>query len=177
MRTVILDHGIILIMFNIKEISLNSILLLIGCIILPLIVGFIGSLFTIPSIQEWYITLNKPWFTPPNWLFGPAWTVLYILMGISLWLIIKDGLSAPGVRQSVYLFAAQLLVNLFWSVVFFGMHSPAGGLIVILVLIILIIATIMKFRFVSSLSAYLLVPYLCWTLFATVLTASVVILN
>lgn len=155
----------------------RSILLLVACIVLPLIIGAIGSYFTISNIPGWYDTLVKPWFTPPSWVFGPAWTVLYIMMGISLWLIVKNGISEPVVRQGVIIFGAQLIINLLWSIIFFGMRSPTGGLVAILVLLVLIMLTIRSFRIVSSQAAYLLIPYLCWTCFATILTAAVVILN
>jgi translocator protein len=164
-------------MLKIKHPTNNSILLLAGCIILPLIIGFIGSLFTTANIPIWYASLNKPWFNPPNWLFGPVWTVLYILMGVSLWLVIKNGFSDANVRRASYVFSVQLIINLLWSVVFFGMHSPAGGLTVIIILIALIIATVREFEKISRLSAYLLIPYLCWTIIATILNAYVVILN
>jgi tryptophan-rich sensory protein len=157
--------------------SFPSLLLLAACIVLPLIIGAIGSYFTYPSISGWYGTLAKPWFTPPGWVFGPAWTVLYILMGISLWLVIKNGISAPVVRNGVIIFGAQLIINLLWSVIFFGMHSPVGGLMTILVLLALIIMTIRSFRMVSPHAAYLLIPYLCWTIFATMLNSAIVILN
>lgn len=160
-----------------KKLSARSILLLIACIVLPLIIGAIGSYITAPNISGWYSTLAKPWFTPPGWVFGPAWTVLYILMGISLWLIIKNGISTPMVRQAVIIFGFQLIINLLWSVIFFGMRSPVGGLVAILVLLVLIVLTIRSFRGVSPPAAYLLIPYLCWTCFATLLTAAVVILN
>ncbi len=159
------------------RLTIHYVLLLIGCIALPLIIGAFGSYFTMASISGWYVTLAKPWFTPPNWLFGPAWTILYILMGISLWLVIKDGIREQPIRKGIILFLVQLLVNLLWSVIFFGMRSPLGGLVTILILIALIVMTIRQFRIVSTRAAYLLVPYLCWTAFATILNAAIVILN
>jgi translocator protein len=164
-------------MLFMKKNNARSILLLAGCIIMPLVIGFVGALFTTPNIPIWYAFLNKPWFNPPNWLFAPVWTILYILMGISLWLVIKDGFSKPGVFKATYLFVAQLLVNLLWSVVFFGMHSLSGGFVIILLLIILIFETILLFRKISPYAAYLLVPYICWTIFAWVLNANVLLLN
>ncbi len=155
----------------------GSLLLLAGCLILPLLVGFIGSIFTLSSIPSWYVTLNKPWFTPPNWLFGPAWTILYLLMGFSLWLVIRNGISGSGVRLAVTVFSAQLIVNLIWSLVFFGLRSMIGGLISVIVLLLLIIATILAFHRVSKKAAYLLVPYFCWTCFATALNLMIILLN
>jgi tryptophan-rich sensory protein len=129
------------------------------------------------SIPTWYATLNKPAFTPPNWVFGPVWTTLYVMMGISLYLVVRGGLDAAPVRQGVFLFAAQLVLNTLWSVAFFGMRSPFLGLVTILALIALVMATIFAFYRVSRPAAWLLVPYLCWGCFATALNAMVWVLN
>jgi tryptophan-rich sensory protein len=160
-----------------SRISPRQIIFLIFCIFIPLIIGVIGSFFTVSSISEWYVTLVKPWFNPPNWVFGPAWTILYILMGISLWMVIKDGISSDNVRKGVIIFGAQLLVNLLWSIVFFGMRSPLGAFVTILILLGLIVLTIRSFRIVSPQASYLLYPYFCWTMFATLLNAMIVVLN
>ena len=151
--------------------------LLIACISLPLVIGFIGSFFTFENIPNWYATLEKPWFTPPNWVFGPAWTILYILMGTSLFLIIRDGFTDGKVIQAAGIYGAQLVVNLSWSLIFFGMQSPIGALVAILILVALIIATIRSFYPISKTAAYLLVPYICWTSFATLLNTMIVLLN
>ncbi len=143
-------------------------LLFIFCIALPLIIGFIGSSFTMAHITGWYLTLQKPWFSPPNWVFGPAWTILYILMGLAWWLVLKHGFEKRTVKTATVWFLLQLGVNLLWSVVFFGMQSVAGGFVVILGLILLILLTIHHFRQVSRTAVWLLVPYLCWTVFATI---------
>jgi tryptophan-rich sensory protein len=129
------------------------------------------------SIPTWYATLNKPAFTPPNWVFGPVWTTLYVMMGISLYLVVRGGLDAAPVQQGVFLFAAQLVLNTLWSVAFFGMRSPFLGLVTILALIALVTATIFAFYRVSRSAAWLLVPYLCWGCFATALNAMVWVLN
>lgn len=157
--------------------SLQSLFLLIGCIILPLLIGALGSAITMSSIPVWYNALSKPWFTPPNWVFAPVWTVLYCLMGISLWLIIKDGIKSNEVKKGAFCFAVQLLVNFLWTVAFFGIRSPAMGLVVIIALLYLIGLTIQRFRKVSRSSAYLLIPYFCWTCCATVLNAAILLLN
>lgn len=154
-----------------------SIILLTICIIIPLFVGAIGSFFTLPSIASWYVTLHKPFFTPPNWIFGPVWTILYVMMGISLWLIIKNGSNGTMIRQGIMFFTAQLGVNLCWSLVFFGLQSPVGGFGIICLLIVLIGGTIKYFMKISKPAAYLLIPYLCWTCFATILNGAVIILN
>ena len=152
-------------------------LLFLVCIATPLVVGLIGSIFTIQAIPGWYAALSKPSFTPPSWVFGPVWTVLYILMGISLFMIVRQGLSAPIVRQGTLLFAVQLVLNLAWSVVFFGMHAPPAAFAVILMLIALVGATVVTFLKISRAAAWLLVPYLGWSCFAAVLNIMIVILN
>ena len=152
-------------------------LLLIFCIALPLIIGFVGSFFTMASITGWYLTLQKPWFSPPNWVFAPAWTILYILMGIAWWLVLKHGFEKRSVKIATAWFLLQLGVNLLWSVVFFGMQSVAGGFVVILVLILLILLTIHHFRQTSRTAVWLLAPYLCWTVFATLLNGMIMVLN
>jgi len=150
---------------------------LIFCVAIPLMIGFIGSFLTIASISGWYLTLSKPWFTPPSWVFGPAWTILYILMGIAWWLIIRHGFEKHAVRIATVWFLIQLGVNLLWSYVFFGMQSIAGGLVVIVVLILLILLNMHFFRQVSRRATLLLIPYLCWTVFATLLNAMILVLN
>jgi len=160
-----------------KKPSVRSVGLLLLCIALPLLAGAIGSLFTMSSIPTWYATLNKPAFTPPNWVFGPVWTTLYVMMGISLFLVVRGGLDVAPVRQGVFLFAVQLVLNTLWSVIFFGMRSPFLGLVTILALITLVTATIFAFYRVSRPAAWLLVPYLCWGCFATALNAMVWVLN
>lgn len=157
--------------------SARSAALLVICIAIPLIIGGIGSAFTMPEVLGWYAGLQKPWFNPPAWIFGPVWTLLYILMGISLWLVIRNGVEERPVQQAVLVFAAQLLANLAWSFIFFGMHNLPGAVLEILLLDALIIATIVTFRKIDQTAAWLLVPYLCWSGFATILTATVWMLN
>ncbi|MFH0966261.1 MAG: TspO/MBR family protein [Methanobacteriota archaeon] len=160
-----------------KKISVHSLSIAAVCIITPLLIGFIGSLATMPSIPIWYAHLNKPWFSPPNWVFGPVWTLLYILMGVSLWLVIRNGLSPPGTKTGFLFYIAQLLFNLLWSFVFFGMQMPGLGLLVILILFMLIVATMVTFRKISRWACILLIPYLCWVGFATILNAALYVLN
>jgi len=162
---------------NMKLPSARSAALLVICIAIPLIIGGIGSFFTMPEVLGWYAGLQKPWFNPPSWIFGPVWTLLYILMGISLWLVIRDGVEEKPVQQAVLVFAAQLLANLAWSIIFFGMHNLLGAVLEILLLDALIIATIVTFRKIDQKAAWLLVPYICWSGFATILTATVWMLN
>ena len=139
--------------------------------------AFFGVLFSDASRSEWYESLNKPGFMPPNWLFGPVWMVLYGMMAISLFLTWRQGLTKLGVRTAVIVFLAQLLINTLWSPVFFGLKMPGLALIVIVILWLLILLTIVVFTRVSRLSAWLLVPYLAWVTFSTVLNFAIVYLN
>jgi translocator protein len=160
-----------------SKIRLRSTILAAVCILAPLFSGTAVGFLTLTGVQGWYTTLNKPWFTPPDYVFGPVWTVLYILMGISLYLIVSGRSENKSVKAGIVLFVAQMGVNLLWSVLFFGMHSPVAGLACILVLIVLIVATIFSFSRSSKPAALLLVPYLAWVFIATALNAGVVLLN
>ena len=157
--------------------SSRSLVLLVLCIALPLIAGFIGAVFTLPAIPGWYAGLQKPVFTPPSWVFGPVWTVLYVLMGISLWLVIREGWQSRSSRIGVALFIVQLAANVGWSVIFFGLHMLAAAFVEVLVLFCLIAATMAVFLKISRTAGLLLVPYLCWTAFASFLTGMVWVLN
>ena len=150
---------------------------LLGLIIVCELVGLLGTPFTINSIPTWYATLNKPFFSPPNWIFGPVWTLLYFLMGVSFYLILKKGWKKKSVKNATKFFIAQLVVNFFWSPIFFGLRSPLLGLITIVLMWMLIVLTIKKFYPLSKLAAYLLIPYLLWVSFATILNASILFLN
>lgn len=139
--------------------------------------GIIGSIFSTPAIPTWYASLNKPLFSPPNWVFGPLWITLFVLMGISLFLVWRKGLEIPYAKSGIMLFNIQLVFNVLWSVVFFGLKSPLGGLIVIIILWILILLTMIEFYKVSELSGALLVPYILWVSFATILNSFLYFLN
>lgn len=156
--------------------SIKDILKLCGCILICEIAGICGSFFTAPKVQTWYQTISKPEFNPPDWVFAPAWTTLFILMGISLFIIIKDGFS-PEKKLPIIAFFVQLVINISWSAVFFGLESIAGGLIVIILLIIFIILMIVSFYKVSKGAALLNIPYLLWVGFATLLNYSLYVLN
>ncbi len=157
--------------------SIRSAGLLVLCIAIPLLAGVIGSFVTMSAIPTWYAQLEKPSFTPPNWVFGPVWTVLYILMGVSLYLIVQNGLERRAVQQGVIIFSAQLALNTLWSIAFFGMQSPLYGLITILALLALISATIVSFWRISKTATAFLVPYACWVCLATALNAMILVLN
>ena len=160
-----------------KNIKLTDIVKLVISIIACQCAGFIGSLFTTAAISTWYATLQKPPFTPPNWLFAPAWATLYLLMGISAFIIWRRGLDNPQVKRALFLFVIQLVLNTLWSVVFFGFESPLYGVIVIAALWVAILFTILKFFKVSSVAAVLLLPYILWVTFAAVLNVSIWVLN
>lgn len=148
---------------------------LIICILLCLSAGLIGSIFTMPAINSWYIYLNKPSFNPPGWLFGPVWTTLYILMGISLYLFLNSKKKKP--LYSIDVFALQLLLNFMWSIIFFGFKNILFAFINIFFLWVLILMTILKFYKVNKTSGLLLIPYLLWVTFAAILNFSILILN
>ena len=135
--------------------------------------GIIGSLFTIPSIPSWYASLIKPSFNPPSYLFGPVWLVLYFMMGISLYLL----LQAKDAKLALSFFWVQLALNTLWSILFFGMHLLAVALLEILLLWICILLTILYGYKVSKPAAYLLIPYMLWVSFASILTYAIYALN
>lgn len=138
--------------------------------------GAIGSLATIPNIPTWYGSLTKPLLNPPNWLFGPVWSVLYLLMGVALALIILK--VSKQSKKSAYLwFGVQLVLNTLWSLVFFGLHSPWLGVVVITALITSIFMTIREFRRIDKHSQWLLAPYFAWVCFAAYLTIGIAVLN
>lgn len=139
--------------------------------------GGIGSFFTSQSLNSWYAALAKPAFTPPSWVFGPVWTVLYILMGISLYVVWHRFPPRLGRRLPYSLFAAQLALNTAWSAVFFDLRSLVGGLVVITALWLAIFGTMTAFRRLSRLAGWLLIPYLAWVTFAFALNYSIWKLN
>ena len=147
------------------------------CVFACLLVGLIGSLSTASAIPTWYQTLVKPAFNPPNWLFGPAWTLLYILMGISAALVWDKMGEKKEVPAGLIIFSVQLLLNCFWSIIFFGYHSPFYAFIEIIFLWLVIWATILYFWRISKTAAILLTPYICWVSFAMILNFSIYRLN
>lgn len=154
---------------------MNNTLKLIISIILPQLIGGVGALVTISSVGSWYQTIDKPFFTPPSWVFGPAWTTLYLLMGIALFLIWKS--DHPSKKTALWLFGIQLVLNGIWSPAFFGLESPILGLVVIVPLWILIVVCIKVFFPIHKTASYLMVPYLLWVSFATALNAGIWYLN
>ncbi len=155
-----------------------DIIILVFSIGISLSAGAIGSIFTIQYIPTWYATLTKPFFAPPNWLFGPAWTTLYILMGISLFLILrKRNFFEKMNKIAIGFFGIQLVLNTLWSFLFFALQNPFYGLIGIIFLWFSILGTIIAFYPISKKAAYLLTPYILWVSFASILNASIWLLN
>jgi len=149
----------------------------ISSLAIPLAAGAVGSLFTIPAIPTWYAVLVKPFFTPPAWVFSPVWTVLYILMGIALYLVWIKGWNDKYVQMAIAIFAIQLTLNVLWTFLFFGLHSPFLGLLGILLLWVAIILNVLAFFRVSAGAAILLVPYFVWVSFAAILNYAIFVLN
>jgi len=150
---------------------------LIVSIVVSFAAGGIGTLFTFKTIPTWYQGLEKPPYTPPDWVFGPVWTTLYILMGISVFLVWKNGLAIHGAMLAFALFWIQLVINASWSIIFFGMKSKGGGLITIIVLWFFILATIITSFQVSNWAGALLIPYLVWVSIALYLNLGIWMLN
>lgn len=146
-------------------------------IVVSQLAGIIGSLFTSPNIGPWYSTLQKPSFAPPNWVFGPVWTTLFLLMGIAAYLVWNAGLRNKQVKIALGIFTGQLVLNTLWSIIFFGMRAPGAAFVEIVILWLAIIATIIAFAKISKPAAWLLVPYLCWVSFASVLNYYIFRLN
>ncbi len=144
-------------------------------IIVSLGAGALGSLATVPNIPMWYAGLDKPPLLPPNEVFGPTWSVLYVMMGVALFLVWIA--NEKKTRQTYVSYGAQLALNTLWSFVFFGLHLPWVGLVVIVLLLAAIVWTMREFAKVSKPAMWLLVPYLAWVSFATYLTIGVAILN
>jgi translocator protein len=150
---------------------------LIAAIVFCELVGLASTPFTISAIPSWYVTLNKPPFSPPNWIFGPVWTALYFMMGISFYLIWIQGWKKKKIQIAGRYFLSQLALNFFWSLLFFGLRSPILGLIDIVLMWLMIVLTLNLFYPLSKPAFYLLVPYLLWVSFATILNTAIVLLN
>jgi tryptophan-rich sensory protein len=173
---------------------------LLGAIVICELVGMVGAFFTMPAIDGWYAGLNRPSFSPPDWIFAPVWTLLFFLMGISLYLVWKKGwkvkVSQKEKKEKVWnsytkklwtgawreenvivIFILQLVLNIWWSVIFFGLEYPGLAFFEILMLWFAILYTILNFYRISKPAAYLLLPYILWVSFAIVLNYSFWMLN
>ena len=152
----------------------NKILTFILFLIVTFSASLIGSVTTLNFKEPWYSLLNKPAFNPPDWIFGPVWTTLYLMMTISIWLFWH---TKNRDINTVYIYFIHLIFNTTWSIVFFVFHNIELALIVLILLIALIINLIFRFRRVKMISAYLMIPYLLWCSYALILNTSLIILN
>jgi translocator protein len=160
-----------------KEKRMRKALGILVFVVICELAGVIGSVATAPSIPGWFAGLAKPAFNPPNWVFAPVWTILYALMGLAAYLVYEKGPRESKVRRALVVFVLQLVLNVLWSVVFFGAHQILGAVLVIAILWVLILVTILLFSRISKAAAYLLVPYILWVSFAAVLNISLYVLN
>ncbi|MEO7265765.1 MAG: TspO/MBR family protein [Ferruginibacter sp.] len=156
---------------------MKNIYKLIISIAIPILVGAVAGYFTSSSVTGWFITLNKPSFNPPNWLFGPVWTALYILMGIAFYLVWRSEPVNATKKQAIILYIIQLTLNFCWSFIFFYKEAPGIAFAEILLLWIFILLTIIYFLKISKIAGWLMVPYLCWVTFAAILNYSIWQLN
>lgn len=147
----------------------RSVLGLIGWIALSQSAGVVGGFFTASSVGTWYAGLERPAFSPPNWVFGPVWTVLYTLMGIAAWLVWKNAAGRPIARAGLWIFGIQLVLNALWSVIFFGMRDPMWAWVELIALWIAILVTTDHFIRIVRTAGLLMLPYLAWVTFAGVL--------
>lgn len=154
-----------------------DILKLSACLTLPLGAGGLGGLATSTAIPAWYQGLNKPAFSPPDWLFGPVWTVLYLLMGTASFLVWRVGWRTRGVTVALAVFLGQLVLNVLWSFLFFGLRSPLAAMVEIVILWLAIGLTLVLFARVSTAAGILLIPYIGWVTFAAVLNGVILALN
>lgn len=154
----------------------SNIVKLIVSIVLTVGLGSLGGIFTISEIPVWYAGLQKPSFNPPNWLFGPVWTLLYLLMGISVYVIWKQPASSTR-NTALTFFMIQFILNFCWSIIFFNQHQLGWALVEIIIMWVAILVTIIWFGKLSSVAAWLLVPYILWVSFASLLNGAIWKLN
>lgn len=157
--------------------KINNAFKLVIAVVLSELAGIVGSVFTAPYIPTWYAGIIKPDINPPAWVFAPVWTTLFALMGIAAFLVWKHGLKRREVKIALTLFIVQLVLNMLWSVIFFGFHNPGGAFVELIFLWIAILVTIIIFAKISKPAAWLLVPYILWVSFAGYLNYSIWRLN
>jgi tryptophan-rich sensory protein len=155
----------------------SKLLILAGCILLPLCVGFVGSIFTTPAIGSWYAFLSKPSFNPPSWIFAPVWTLLYVLMGIALFLVYQKAVKNKLAWRAAIFFLIHLFFNFSWSIVFFGLKMIPLALANIVFLWLMIVCLVVLFWRIDKRASMLLWPYLAWVSFASVLNYFLMVLN
>lgn len=155
---------------------MKSILKLIGCILLTMSIGGLSGYATLDGVTGWYTTLHKPAFNPPNYLFGPVWSLLYLLMGVSLFLILKAEKS-PARSKAIAAFTIQLVLNFFWSIIFFRFHAVGIALAEIVLMWVAILRMIVAFYRVNRTASLIQIPYIAWVSFAAILNAAIFYLN
>jgi len=156
---------------------MSNIVKAIIAIAIPLMVGATSGFFTVTGVESWYQTIQKPSWNPPNWIFGPVWTTLYVMMGIALFLVWKEDTSEELKKIALALFAVQLTLNFFWSFIFFNQQQPGWALVEIIAMWFFILLTIFAFAQVNKTAAWLLVPYISWVSFAAILNFTIWQLN
>jgi tryptophan-rich sensory protein len=156
---------------------MKSFLRLIVSVGVSLSAGFVGSFFTVSAIENWYSFLEKPLLSPPNWIFGPVWTLLYVLMGVAAFLVWEKGGKKAEAKKALTFFGLQLIFNSAWSIIFFTLQNPFWALVEIIFLWALILLTIILFYKLSRPAAYLMIPYILWVSFAVYLNYSIFVLN
>jgi len=153
--------------------TINNSIKLLFAVVCVEAAGILGAFFTTPAIPAWYASLPKPALTPPSWVFGPAWTLLFALMGIAVYMVLSKGWARREVKTAFGIFSAQLALNVLWSALFFGMRNPAAAFAEIIILWLAILATIVSFSKISKPAAWLLAPYILWVSFAAYLNYSI----
>lgn len=144
---------------------------------LPQVIGILAGVATARSTRDWYPSLTKPWYTPPSWLFGPAWLVLYLMMGYASWRVWNVGWASPGVSLALTVYGVHLLINGLWSILFFGLRRPDWALVEVVFLWLGVAASLLLFWRVDAVAGQLMIPYLGWVTFAAILNRGVVIRN
>lgn len=160
-----------------KKSPIANVLVFLICLAIPLSIGFLGSMFTMESVKTWYTTINKPSFNPPNWVFAPVWTTLYVLMGIASFRVWQKRKTMQWFHWAVIVYIVQLVFNLMWSFIFFELHQIGFALIEIVLLLLLILINAFIFYRFDKLAGWLFLPYFLWVSFATYLTYAIFILN
>lgn len=160
-----------------KDMIMNNTTKLIVSIVLTVGIGSLGGIFTAVEIQGWFLHLNKPSWNPPNWLFAPVWTCLYVMMGISFYLIWKAKVDADTKTWAIIIFIAQFALNFLWSFIFFKQHQVGWAFIEIVVMWLAILCSIIAFSRINKTAAWLLVPYISWVSFAAMLNYAIWMLN
>ena len=158
--------------------KINNPIKFIISVLIPVGIGAISGLFTASNVKTWFVTVAKPSFNPPGWLFAPVWTTLYIMMGIAFFLVWKNETIQKSIKQkAIILFAIQMVLNFLWSFIFFQQHEIGWALVDIILLWIFILLSIFSFAPISKTAAWLLVPYISWVSFATILNFAIWQLN